>query len=79
MAITYQYRCPNCGDFEIERSIKDEPLKFCETCNESVHQIYSTEPLKDVWITSNPHVHNGSIHRFLQRGGTSGFNSKLRS
>lgn len=77
--ITYAYHCENCGDFEIKRSIKDEPLRFCEQCNGAVHQIYSPEPLKDVWISDSAYVHNASIHRYLQRGGTSGFNSKLRS
>lgn len=76
--VTRQYRCENCGDYEIKESIKDEPKKFCD-CGSSVHQVYSTEPLKGVWITSNPHVHNGVIHRYLQRGGTSGFERKIKS
>lgn len=76
--VTRIYRCEHCGDFERRQSIKDEPLKVCD-CGLNVHQVYSPDPLKDVWITDSAYVQNASIHRILQRGGTSGFYSKLRS
>lgn len=32
---TYEYLCTSCGhEWEFEQSIKDEPQKVCEKCNE---------------------------------------------
>ncbi|MEL7623236.1 MAG: FmdB family zinc ribbon protein [Clostridiales bacterium] len=35
----YSYRCPKCGVFTLEQSIKDEPASHCPTCKESVKRI----------------------------------------
>lgn len=33
--MTYDYFCKNCqNEFEIEQSIKDDPLTHCPSCNE---------------------------------------------
>ena len=36
---TYEYRCPECGVFDIIQSIKEEPLKDCPTCNSAISRI----------------------------------------
>ena len=61
---------------ELQKKINEE--RFCE-CGGQLKRIYSTQPLENVWFSDNGYVQNGSTHRILQRGGTSGFNSKLRS
>lgn len=38
---TYEYRCPNCGKFEVEQKITDDPLKTCPTCGSSVNKLIS--------------------------------------
>lgn len=37
----YDYRCKKCGEFEVQQSIKDEPLKACPKCSESVEKLIS--------------------------------------
>ncbi len=37
----YDYRCENCGDFEITQKITAEPLKVCPTCNGPVNRLIS--------------------------------------
>lgn len=37
--MTYQYECKNCGNFEIDQSIKDEALINCPKCNGIVRRI----------------------------------------
>lgn len=37
----YEYKCPKCGVFEVERKITDEPLKTCPTCGEPVKKLIS--------------------------------------
>lgn len=39
---TYEYRCKNCGDFEMEQSIKDAPLNRCPTCGGPVTRLISS-------------------------------------
>jgi putative FmdB family regulatory protein len=36
---TYDYRCENCGKFQIMQSIKEKPLTQCPTCGKSVHRV----------------------------------------
>lgn len=38
--MTYTYDCKKCGHFDIERTMKDEPLKTCPTCNSEVTRVY---------------------------------------
>ena len=35
----YSYRCPDCGVFIIEQSIKDDPITECPTCAQEVKRI----------------------------------------
>ena len=35
----YSYRCPKCGVFTIEQSIKDEAIETCPTCNTAIRRI----------------------------------------
>ncbi len=61
---------------ELQKKINEE--KFC-VCGGKLKRIYSAIPLDSIWFANSGYVVNGSTHRILQRGGTSGFNSKLRS
>ncbi|MEN6360681.1 MAG: zinc ribbon domain-containing protein [Smithella sp.] len=39
---TYEYECSRCGlHFEKQQSIKDEPIKQCPECGESVRRLVS--------------------------------------
>lgn len=38
---TYEYRCSSCGTFEVSRSIKDDALACCPTCQGAVTRIIS--------------------------------------
>ncbi|MCL1804442.1 MAG: hypothetical protein FWG28_00325 [Clostridiales bacterium] len=35
----YSYRCPECGVFTIEQSMKDEPIGECPDCGKPVKRI----------------------------------------
>jgi putative FmdB family regulatory protein len=35
----YEYRCPNCGRFELKQSIKDEKLSSCPKCSAPVERL----------------------------------------
>lgn len=35
----YEYKCSNCGKFELTQSIKDNPLTHCPTCNAEVQRL----------------------------------------
>ena len=39
--MTYPYHCEKCGDFTVQRSMKDEPLTRCPQCGEPVKRIYT--------------------------------------
>ena len=38
---TYEYECTNGHHFEVEQSIKDEPLKRCKVCRAKVQRLIS--------------------------------------
>lgn len=38
---TYEYKCPKCGKFEYQQSIKDDPLAACPTCGSEVKRLIS--------------------------------------
>lgn len=39
----YEYQCDGCGcKFEVKQSIKDDPIKACERCGQSVRRLIST-------------------------------------
>ncbi len=35
----YSYRCPACGVFTVEQSMKDEPIGECPDCGQAVKRI----------------------------------------
>lgn len=37
----YDYKCDNCGKFEMHQSIKDDPLTKCPTCGGSAKRLIS--------------------------------------
>ncbi len=37
----YEYKCPNCGRFELKQSIKDGKLSTCPTCDAPVERLIS--------------------------------------
>lgn len=37
----YEYRCQQCGDFEVTRKITDRPLARCPTCKGKVKKLIS--------------------------------------
>ena len=41
----YEYRCPNCGVFEVTQRITDKPLQTCPHCNEPVKKLRSATTL----------------------------------
>ncbi|WP_037571606.1 FmdB family zinc ribbon protein [Spirochaeta cellobiosiphila] len=36
---TYDYECPECGNFEYFQSMSDDPLTLCPTCNNPVKRL----------------------------------------
>lgn len=38
--MTYTYKCPKCGEFDIEQSMKDNPIEKCPTCDSEVARVY---------------------------------------
>lgn len=36
---TYEYRCPKCGDFEVEQAISENALSVCPSCGEAVKKL----------------------------------------
>lgn len=39
--LTYAYHCDNCGEFEVEQSIRDDALTTCERCGGPVKRLIS--------------------------------------
>jgi putative FmdB family regulatory protein len=39
LGMHYSYRCPECGVFTIEQSMKDDPISECPTCSQPVKRI----------------------------------------
>ena len=37
----YEYKCPKCGEFEIEHSIKEEARTECPECGETIQRLIS--------------------------------------
>lgn len=37
----YEYKCSNCGRFELEQSIKDKPLTTCPSCGGEAQRLIS--------------------------------------
>jgi len=37
----YDYKCPNCGVFEVKRSIHEKALTTCPTCGADIYQLFS--------------------------------------
>jgi putative FmdB family regulatory protein len=37
----YEYRCPECGDHEVEQRITDRPLEACGRCGSPVRRLIS--------------------------------------
>ena len=37
----YEYKCPSCGKFEVVMGIREENLKTCPKCSESVTKVLS--------------------------------------
>jgi putative FmdB family regulatory protein len=37
--MNYSYRCPECGVFTIEQSMKDDPISSCPSCGQPVKRI----------------------------------------
>lgn len=37
----YEYRCEQCGDFEVTQRITEDPLKKCPTCKRKVRKLIS--------------------------------------
>jgi putative FmdB family regulatory protein len=37
----YEYRCDNCGQFEVMQKITERPLKRCPTCQAKVTKLIS--------------------------------------
>jgi putative FmdB family regulatory protein len=36
---TYEYKCPECGEFEKEQRMTDPPLKKCPHCGKAVSRL----------------------------------------
>ncbi len=37
----YEYKCSNCGHFELKQSMKDDALTHCPTCDAKVQRLIS--------------------------------------
>jgi putative FmdB family regulatory protein len=37
----YEYRCAQCGDFDVMQKITEKPLRKCPTCKGKVHKLVS--------------------------------------
>ena len=56
----YIYRCSNCGEFEIEKSICDDSKEFCKKCNLELKKKISKPVFRLIgagWAKDNYHKH----------------------
>lgn len=44
------YKCPNCGEFDIDRKLSEGELKNCNQCGEEVKRVWAPTP--SIWKTS---------------------------
>lgn len=47
---TFEYKCEECGEFEVEQKISDDPLSFCPLCKEKGKE--SPPPKKLISLSS---------------------------
>ena len=38
----YTYKCPNCGEFTINRDINDKAKEECDKCGNTLERVYKT-------------------------------------
>jgi len=43
----YSYKCEKCGEFVVEHGMKEEALKKCPKCGQSVQRVF--KPSAIVW------------------------------
>lgn len=36
----YTFKCPKCGEFDVELNIGDNPIIYCEKCDNEVKRVY---------------------------------------
>lgn len=44
------YKCPSCGEFDVDLKLAEGELENCPTCNERVKRVWSATP--SIWKTS---------------------------
>jgi putative FmdB family regulatory protein len=42
----YEYKCPQCGTFELIKKSSDAPLLTCPTCGKEVHKLLSAPAIQ---------------------------------
>lgn len=55
----YEYECRECGVFELEQKITEEPRKRCPTCRKGVERLISNTSFSLVgtdWFCKEPKV-----------------------
>jgi putative regulatory protein, FmdB family len=48
--VEYTYKCDKCGEFTVNRSMKDDAVKTCPKCGQPVKKVYS--PAGIIWKCS---------------------------
>ena len=43
------YRCPNCGEFDVDLKLSDGELQECPTCSSAVKRVWTQTP--SIWKT----------------------------
>jgi putative FmdB family regulatory protein len=76
----YDYKCDNCGIFEVRQSIKDDALDKCPTCGGAIHRLISRNVNilfkgPGFYVTDN----KSSSHRMTSNGSTNGHASNSSS
>ncbi|HHV65432.1 MAG TPA: hypothetical protein GXX46_10230 [Peptococcaceae bacterium] len=44
------YKCPMCGEFEVDRKLSEGELENCPKCNNKVKRVWT--PIPSIWKTS---------------------------